>query len=915
MKNYRMIRTLINLSSCFCMLLGMGMLAGSLHGQTDTDEKIRLMSEALAARDVGDLERAHENLLKLLEMNPDDPGLQRLLENVELNMQQPEPEAAPDSTRPAELRGPGEPAEAAEAAPEPSPDAPAARDITAEERRRLEMAEEEASAFHEAAQRLADDGDYPAAIESLERARSVLPLNPATERRHEEIERDLGEAYLAYARFLLEEGDLERAREALNRYGDLGPETRRTRRMAKKVEKELLNPARLPIDEVSPGFSDEQERIRNLIRMGRAQYLNGDIYGAEQTFGEVEAIDVYNAEAKAMLARIADDKRRRSNLDRQKTRSQMLQEIGEAWQRPQIYVERPEVDTEPEERLPIEEKLDQIVIPSVNFSGVELSRAINTLSAISEEYDREGQGVNIVPMPGQGGDRRDPEVHISVRDLTLRRILDLIVDSVEFQYVIEPDAVIVRPGIRRRPDLQTENFPVSPATVQRLIGGAGPQAQQQAAPATDDPFAEPAEVSPEPEAGGGGDQSGQLRRFLQQAAGVDFTVAGSSLVYDGSDIWVTQTPRNLERIRNVFRRVSDVRQVEIEARFLEVNESTADEMGFNWFVQTPGQTGTYQTSNRNLAGAFSGSQGSSSVQIAIRGQPGGVDRNGNIIEPTEDQTLNFPISAPTIPGTIGLGSGAADLAVINGSVDGYDVRAIVRMLSQRTGSDLLSAPKVTVLSGHQANINVAQEIRYPDSYGDTQSEVGRGGSGEGGAAGVTITPGTPQDFQMRRVGVELTVTPTVEQDNSVTLDLNPRVTEFQGFVEYGGTAIAVTQGSIASIPSGFYQPVFATREVNTRVNIWDGATVVMGGLTREEVRRVKDKTPILGDIPVLGRFFRSEGEGSEKRNLLIFVTANLVSPGGSPMRQQLRTVEPGALFQSPTVVTPSGTVAREKRAE
>jgi len=57
---------------------------------------------------------------------------------------------------------------------------------------------------------------------------------------------------------------------------------------------------------------------------------------------------------------------------------------------------------------------------------------------------------------------------------------------------------------------------------------------------------------------------------------------------------------------------------------------------------------------------------------------------------------------------------------------------------------------------------------------------------------------------------------------------------------------------------------------------------MMGGLTREDVRKANDKVPVLGNVPVLGRLFRSHGESSQKRNLLIFVTANLVSPGGSP---------------------------------
>jgi general secretion pathway protein D len=94
----------------------------------------------------------------------------------------------------------------------------------------------------------------------------------------------------------------------------------------------------------------------------------------------------------------------------------------------------------------------------------------------------------------------------------------------------------------------------------------------------------------------------------------------------------------------------------------------------------------------------------------------------------------------------------------------------------------------------------------------------------------------------------------------------------------------VAGGRTVTIPSGFYQPIFSRREVTTRVTLWDGATLVMGGLTREETKKVNDKVPLLGDLPAVGRLFRSSGEGAAKRNLLIFVTASLVSPGGGPQR-------------------------------
>ena len=80
----------------------------------------------------------------------------------------------------------------------------------------------------------------------------------------------------------------------------------------------------------------------------------------------------------------------------------------------------------------------------------------------------------------------------------------------------------------------------------------------------------------------------------------------------------------------------------------------------------------------------------------------------------------------------------------------------------------------------------------------------------------------------------------------------------------------------------------------------------MGGLTRDEVRSVEDRVPFLGDIPAIGRLFRSDGETRQKRNLLIFVTANLVNSGGSLSNQSYDNIKANTLYQMPAVHTPSG---------
>jgi len=91
------------------------------------------------------------------------------------------------------------------------------------------------------------------------------------------------------------------------------------------------------------------------------------------------------------------------------------------------------------------------------------------------------------------------------------------------------------------------------------------------------------------------------------------------------------------------------------------------------------------------------------------------------------------------------------------------------------------------------------------------------------------------------------------------------------------------------------QPIFSVRKLTTSVSIWDGQTVALGGLIREDVQKVQDKVPILGDIPLAGRLFRSDVDQKIKKNLIIFVTARLMDAEGKPVRQdeeQDEIVEP-----------------------
>jgi general secretion pathway protein D len=251
-------------------------------------------------------------------------------------------------------------------------------------------------------------------------------------------------------------------------------------------------------------------------------------------------------------------------------------------------------------------------------------------------------------------------------------------------------------------------------------------------------------------------------------------------------------------------------------------------------------------------------------------------------------------------------------------------QVVMRGLSQKKGVDLMSAPSVTTKSGTRATMEVTREFIYPTEFDPPQLPQGGGGNVTlGGGGGTQIaTPTTPTAFEMRRTGVILEAEPTVGADgNTIELTLAPEVTEFDGFINYGSPIFSPSSSSFQTVstiitnfaaapptsitqqgfiplsqpeqlitPNTINQPVFSVRKVSTGVSIWDGQTVALGGLIREDVQDVEDKLPILGDLPIIGRLFRSESEHHFKRNLMIFVTAHLIDPSG----QRVKNNQPAA---------------------
>ncbi|MBP6507454.1 MAG: type II secretory pathway, component PulD, partial [Opitutaceae bacterium] len=720
-------------------------------------------------RDTGDFLTARKRLAELSVLAPNDPAVKRMLADVNKKLT-------------------GEPAAATVAAFEVTPAFDAEAEAMARaEGDRLRQLIASATEARKNARRLLREGDTDEAIASLDAAAVALPLNPLTQSLLADLQKEKIAALLYKTRSHIKNADALGARNALEDYKQAAPGSELSEGLARQVarlEQKQRDPTRNTAQGLSPPPAVVEDDAVRLVARGRSQYLAGEPIAAAETFRQVQALEPDNPEAAKFLARIEQEHADLLAKNRAQTRLQLLDEVDKSWQRPGVFQERATDAVAVASTAPLALKLEEIMLPNVRFTKVEIGRVVSALSADSEEFDTSGvaaKGVNIVLLDPAA---KAPTVTITLRNTSLRRVLDFVTQAVDYQYEIQADAVVVRPA-GGATTLDTAFFPVTRATVLRMTGlGGGPALGGNKAV---DPFSS-AHASNDTVTGGEGLA---MRGFLQQA-GVNFEATpGSSLAYDGSAIIVTQTARNLERIRNILNRYNDIRQVEIEAKFMEVQEGALEELGVNWTIttkatqQNAGAQAKYMTGNRALSAAFNNTSSNQQGSI-VRPQGEILDAAGDIAVAPE---LNIPIinNAPQIPGSAYLGAGNTALASITGVIGEFDVNAIVRALSQKQGTDLLSAPKVTVLSGNPATMTVAQELRYPQSFGQTQSQVGTGNASGGGSAGVAITAGTPQEFATRNVGVELKVTPTVEEDDySISLDLNPKVTEFDGFIEYGG---------------------------------------------------------------------------------------------------------------------------------
>ncbi len=308
--------------------------------------------------------------------------------------------------------------------------------------------------------------------------------------------------------------------------------------------------------------------------------------------------------------------------------------------------------------------------------------------------------------------------------------------------------------------------------------------------------------------------------------------AGGNIQVDvrSNALVIKERPSRMGKIEEVIRGLDQpTEQVMIESKFIEVTNTDIENIGINW---------TSLDGYGVSAGPFSREYESTSV-----GTP-------------DTTTIAAGGATVTTPG-VGALTSRLDSALF--SADEFSI--LLSALETKNDIELVSNPTVVTLNNTTAKIAIGERYPLPEYAFNAQT-------GERQLTG----------FDYIDIGINLDVTPSVNDAGFINLDIIPEVSSIGEAVVVEGTEI----------------PRINSRRTEANVTLKDGHTLAIGGLSSEDTTNVSTKVPVLGDIPGIGRLFRSKSDTTTTRNLIIFITAKTLNPDGSNYRD---VVDPRLLHE------------------
>lgn len=627
--------------------------------------------------------------------------------------------------------------------------------------------------------------------------------------------------------------------------------------------------------------SERLYQIDVLMAQGRKLYSQKLWHRAREKFEDVLLIDPYDLTAAEFIRKLT---REIYSAGRKRFKTTISERNAEAdWKHvtpliprsltPVIDVQGP-IKKDAETSL-IKKKLDDIIIEHMEFDEATISAVIDMLRLEAKKQDKEHMGVNILlrlkPAPslggssgtasaGPGGAKEEGEGKDGGVDFLLDDEGD---DNAEDEDDAADDAdsddeeADVAPDTGGEPTITImfddlslgeaiRNICLAADLKYRVEDFAVVIAANNVA--LDDletriyPIDSEADMGGGSADGGDGEDGGGATTSVKsyfEKRGIAFP-EGSKVVFDSgiSRLIATNTPEQLKRIERIIDELNVIDpQVLIECKFVEIQENKAKELGFEWSMAKP-------VSN-NASSSYNFQQNSAPLRYLT--QANGGNDTAFSVQRTDADNITY--------------------------------RGTIHALDQLDNVDMLATPRITTQNGEEATIRMVTDTYYPESWGDATLVD----TGEAAGSSVSFTSSMPQFSDPTELGVKMTVTPTVDPDKyTISLSLQPVVQQFIGWTDYSYNQ----ETSLGPVKNTLIMPIIEARTVDTEITVYDGETIVMGGIIRDTIQSINDIVPILGKLPLVGRLFQSKSSFIQKANLLIFVTPRLVTPNGAPLRQR-----------------------------
>jgi general secretion pathway protein D len=728
-------------------------------------------------------------------------------------------------------------------------------------------------------------GRFAEAVEAYAGARELIPNAPVSAELRSAAAERYAQASVEQARVLSRNGDVAAAKAAVDKV--LVESVAPNHPGACAFRAQLDDPIR-----TNPALTKEHAKdvdsVRRLLYTAEGAFNLGKFDPAKSTYQDVLRIDPTNSAARRGMEQVAAAKAGYQKSAYDHTRAEMLSQVDSQWE---LQVPTPDLEAalvdpgagfSEANFVSVRNKLDRIIIPKIALDQSSLDEALDFLRLRASENDtqetdpaRRGVNftVNLGPSDSPTATRvRNLRFDLRLAQVPVSQVLKYLTEITQTSYTTDDFSVIISPLGSSSQELVTRTYRVPPD----FIGSMSNAAAQPAA--AEDPFGTaPAGEGLLPK------RIGAQEALARQ--GVPFP-EGSSASYMAATntLRVVNTATNQDYIAQIIDALTKTEpvMVSVKVTMIKVEQIRLQELGFDWFLEGGGGNDLV------LSG---GTQGNGRDASDVTPQPGGSvlnpvtagNRSGDYA--TSDNSIDSLIANQA--GRQASASAPGVLSVFGRFNDSF-IQGMMRGLDQKKGVDIMAQPAVVTRSGQASSIAIIREFIYATEYEPPElpNSVGSG-------AGVTpITPAHPTAFDKQDVGITLEVTPVADADKRyISVTLNPTFSDFDGFVNYGSPINTLSNGLLGNetvelTKNAILMPVFSKQRLSTTVDVADGSTVVLGGLMQESVQNVEDKTPILGSIPIVGRFFQSNAKKPITKMVLFTVNVELMDPTGRRYRDR-----------------------------